>query len=85
MITIVPVQLSVAVTKVISGGGTVPLQAITGGAGQVITGGVLSKHISVWKGAMKSFKSAVLSAEDYIRSVSLRSCSSRLREKQAPS
>ena len=37
-----PVQLSVAVTNVISGAGTVPLHAITGGAGHVITGGVLS-------------------------------------------
>ena len=39
---IVPVQLSVADTVVISGAGTAPLHAITGAAGQVITGGVLS-------------------------------------------
>ena len=35
-------QLSVAVTKVISGAGTGPLHTIVGGAGQVITGGVTS-------------------------------------------
>ena len=38
----VPVQLSVAVTVVISGAGTVPLHAIVGGAGHVMVGGVLS-------------------------------------------
>ena len=35
-------QLSVAVTKVISGGGTGPLQMIVGAAGHVIVGGVTS-------------------------------------------
>ena len=42
MIVIVPVQLSVALTRVISGAGTGPLHAMVGGAGHVITGGVLS-------------------------------------------
>ena len=42
MIVIVPVQLSVADTNVTSGAGTGPLHAMVGGAGQVITGGVLS-------------------------------------------
>ena len=42
VIVIGPVQLSVAVTVVMSGGGTVPLHAITGAAGHVMVGGVLS-------------------------------------------
>ena len=42
VIVIVPVQLSVALTCVISGAGTVPLHAITGAGGHVMVGGVLS-------------------------------------------
>ena len=42
VIVIVPVQLSVAVTRVISGTGTGPLQMIVGAAGHVITGGCVS-------------------------------------------
>ena len=42
MIVIVPVQLSVADTCVMSGAGTDWLHDNTGGAGQVIVGGVLS-------------------------------------------
>src|SRR4026207_2198724 len=42
VITIGPVQLSVAVTSVMSGGGTGPLQMIVGAAGHVIVGGVTS-------------------------------------------
>ena len=38
----VPVQLSVAVTSDISGGGTGALQISADGGGQVITGGVVS-------------------------------------------
>ena len=38
----VPVQLSVAVTSVISGGGTGALQISAGGGGQVMVGGVVS-------------------------------------------
>ena len=43
----VPVQLSVAVTVVISGAGTVPLHAIVGGAGHVMVGGVVSNTLIV--------------------------------------
>src|SRR4026208_1076562 len=42
VIVIGPVQLSVAVTKVTSGGGTGPLHTMVGAAGHVITGGVTS-------------------------------------------
>ena len=38
----VPVQLSVAVTKLISGGGIGALQISVGGGGQVMVGGVVS-------------------------------------------
>ena len=38
----VPVQLSVAVTKLISGGGTGALHISAGGGGQVMVGGVVS-------------------------------------------
>ena len=42
VIVIVPVQLSVAVTNVMSGAGTGPLQMIVGAAGHVMVGGVTS-------------------------------------------
>ena len=42
VIVMVPVQLSVAVTKLILGGGTGALHISAGEAGQVITGGVVS-------------------------------------------
>src|SRR4026207_1870390 len=42
VITIGPVQLSVAVTNVTSGGGTGPLHTMVGAAGHVIVGGVTS-------------------------------------------
>ena len=42
VIVIVPVQLSVADTVVMSGAGTAWLQVSVGGAGQVIVGGVVS-------------------------------------------
>ena len=38
----VPLQLSVAVTKLISGGGTGALQISAGGGGQVMVGGGVS-------------------------------------------
>src|SRR5688572_30295350 len=62
----VPLQLSVALPPTKLGPGIVGLQPSTIGGGQVITGSVLSKHISIPKGEIKSLRSAVLSAEDFV-------------------
>jgi hypothetical protein len=59
----IPLQLSEAVAPL--GPGIVGLQPSTIGAGQLIEGGVRSKHISTPKGEIKSLRSAVFSAEDF--------------------
>src|SRR6187200_51075 len=59
----IPLQLSEAVAPL--GPGIVGLQPSTIGAGQLIAGGVRSKHMSIWNGEIKSLRSAVLSADDF--------------------
>src|SRR5687767_15935117 len=60
-----PSQLSEAVAPV--GPGIVGLHPVRfRSAGQLRVGGVLSKHIFIWNGEIKSFRSAVLSAEDFV-------------------
>ena len=64
---IIPLQLSVAVPPTKLGPGIVGLHPCKFSVGgQVRTGAVLSKHGFIWKGEMKSFRSAVLSAEDFV-------------------
>src|SRR5688500_4815239 len=60
-----PLQLSEAVAPL--GGGIVGLHPCKFNVeGQVITGAVRSKHISIWNGEIKSLRSAVLDAEDLV-------------------
>src|SRR5687767_4961200 len=60
-----PSQLSEAVAPL--GPGIVGLHPVRfRSAGQVRTGSTSSKQISIWKGVIKSFRSAVFSAEDFV-------------------
>jgi hypothetical protein len=62
--TIIPLQLSDAVAPL--GPGMVGLHPRLSVGGQLIVGAVLSKQIFNEKGEIKSFKSAVLDAEDFV-------------------